>query len=154
MIRFAIAVLIFGLLSVTAYAYFRSHYPYGLIHVCDMQLYHALCWYAEDHDGAFPAGAPTPQACLSVLNDEPYNIGAHLLSGMSIDTEIAEAALENHGTLGPESCSWQYVPGLTLSDVDVALFWDRASLDHNGKLLPDGATSYRSLAVVDGKYPL
>jgi len=135
--RIGIAAVVILSLWGAAYGYFRSIYPYGWTHVCDTQLSFALRDYAESHDNAFPAGEETPEACLALLYESGIN--AHLLSGKSIDTEIAIEALTNTGTLGPESCGWHYVPGLRLTDSpELALFWDRTGLGHNGGKLNGG----------------
>lgn len=135
--RLKIALVVVAAGAGFAYWHY-DQYPYGWTHVCDTQLYFALRNYAEDHAGAFPSGKATPEACLSVLYGEPYEANAHLLSGKSIDTEVAAEALANGG-LGPASCGWHYVPGLTLNDSpELALFWDKTGLNHNGRRLEEG----------------
>ena len=40
---------------------------------------------------------------------------------------------------GPETCGWTYVEGLRKgSSSDLALFWDKEGLGHNGERLPEG----------------
>lgn len=135
--RLGIAAAVFFSLWVVWFAYFRSVYPYGWTHVCDTQLAFALCDYAQAHDDAFPAGEATPEACLALLYQ--CGVSAHLLSGKSIDAEIAQEALTTTGTLGPDSCGWHYVPGLRLTDSpELALFWDKTGLGHNGGKLDAG----------------
>lgn len=137
--RVAIFTIVFGTLFGSGYAYYRSQFPYGWTHVCDTQLSFALRQYADDHNGDFPVGESTPEACLSLLHKEPYEVNSHVLSGKNIDTEIAEAVLADRGALGPKSCGWHYVPGLNLNDPpDLALFWDKTGLDHNGRWLSGG----------------
>jgi len=137
--RIGIAALVVFMLWGGVHAYFRSIYPYGWTHVCDTQLSAALHKYAEEHGDAFPVGEATPEACLALLNRPPHEINAHLLSGKGIDTEVAEGALKDTGTLSPESCGWHYIPGLRLWDSpDLALFWDKTGLGHNGGKLPGG----------------
>ena len=135
--QIGIATVVVLALWGAAFAYFRSIYPYGWTHVCDTQLSFALRNYAEAHDSAFPAGEATPEACLALLYQSGIN--AHLLSGKSIDAEIAQEALTTTGTLGQESCGWHYVPALRLTDSpDLALFWDKTGLGHNGGKLKGG----------------
>ncbi len=135
--RIGIATVVLLSLIGSAYAYFRSAYPYGWTHVCDTQLSFALRDYAENHDNEFPAGERTPEACLALLFRS--GVDAHLLSGKSIDAKCAQMALANTGTLSPDSCGWHYVPGLKLTDSpDLALFWDKTGLNHNGGKLSGG----------------
>src|SRR4051812_3359417 len=47
--------------------YYRWTFPYGWSHSCDTQLMFALHQYAEEHDGAYPAGEATSEASLSLL---------------------------------------------------------------------------------------
>ncbi len=124
---------------VAAYGYYQKNYPYGWTHSCDKQLYFALVNYADAHDGEFPTGETTPEACLSLLHREPYFCNAQLLSGKNVETEVAEQILSKGELLGPDTCGWHYVPGLSLSnDPRLALFWDKPGLGHNGQRLYGG----------------
>lgn len=121
------------------YGYRRHKYPYGWSHSCDKLLYFALLNYADAHDGQFPSGEATPEACLSLLAGERYGADATLLSGKHIDSSVTEETLARGELLGPETCGWHYVPGLRRkSDQNVALFWDKIGLGHNGQRLDDG----------------
>jgi hypothetical protein len=47
--------------------------------------------------------------------------------------------LERGDLLGPDTCGWHYVEGLTKSDdTRIAIVWDKAGLDHNGRDLKGG----------------
>jgi len=135
----AIALIVIATLFGAAYGYYRYSYPYGWTHSCDKQLYFALSNYAADHNGQFPTGQPTAEACLSLLHLEPYRCNADLLSGKNVDPKIAERVLSIGALLDPETCGWHYVPGLSLKDDPrLALFWDKPGLGHNGQRLNGG----------------
>jgi hypothetical protein len=114
-----------------AYGGYCYHFPYGSSHCCDLILHQALADYAAKHNGAFPDGQATPEASLSLLY--PKYADACLLKGKAVRESAARAILERGELLGPESCSWHYVPGLNVYDnPQLALFWDKAGLNHNG----------------------
>jgi len=99
----------------------------------------SLTDYANDHSGFLPQGESSPEASLSLLNHEEYGIGAEVLRGKTVPLEVTQAALELDGVLGPESCGWHYVEGLTLTDnPEIAVIWDKVGLGHNGQRLPNG----------------
>ena len=125
----AVAVaLVVGLLSVVAYRSHCHHYPFGIGHRCDKQLFGALIEYAEAHGGRFPSGEATPEASLGLIGKE-Y---AYLLAHRGTSAEIVEL-------LDPEMCGWNYVEGLRLdSNPKLALFWDKEGLDEMGRRLPEG----------------
>lgn len=134
-----VAVLVLGTVFVAAYGIYRHTFPYGWTHSCDKQLYFALWHYSDDHGGQFPAGQPTPEACLSLLHNAPYRCNAHLLSGKNVEPEIAERLLASGTLLDPDTCGWHYVPGLSRKDDPrLALFWDKPGLGHNGQRLDGG----------------
>lgn len=130
-----IALIVVAALVGFFYSAYCYQYPYGWSHSCDKQLYFALEQYARDHGDDFPAGEPTPEACLSLLHRKPYEINGWVLSGKTVDPEVAERILASGHLLGPDTCSWNYVPGLSLSDDrNLALFWDKVpGLGHNGQ---------------------
>ncbi len=106
----------------------------------------ALETYARDHQGRFPAGAATPEASLSLLYSN--YVDAYWLRGKTVPLGIAEAALAKDGRLGPKSCDWHYVEGLTESDEpEIAILWDKVGLGHNGERLKGGG---HEVAFVDG----
>ncbi|HZU36861.1 MAG TPA: hypothetical protein VFA18_13160 [Gemmataceae bacterium] len=118
-------------------AFIKWEFPYGWSHCCDKQLMFALHQYAEDHNGAYPAGESSPEASLSLLY--PKYADAYLLRGKTVPWEKAQSLLEAGQKLGPDSCSWHYVEGLRLDDDGrLALFWDKLGLGHNGQRNPDG----------------
>lgn len=116
--------------------YYRYRYPYGRSHSCDKALYIALLNYADKHGGCFPSGQDTPEASLSLLYP---SVDAEVLRGKSVPYDRVKEILESGRLLSPETCGWHYVEGLTLrDDPELALFWDKAGLGHNGERLPDG----------------
>lgn len=126
-------------LIASSYGYTRYMYPYGWTHCCDKQLYSALRNYADLHHGKFPSGQATPEACLSLLHAKPIEASANLLGGKNVDPEIAEKVFSEGQLLSPQSCGWNYVPGLSLTDDPrLALFWDKPGLGHNGQRLDGG----------------
>ena len=103
----------------------------------------ALRQYATTHGGAFPAGQATPEASLSLLYREKVDgyplADADLLRGKTVPESVVKEILERGDLLTPKSCGWHYVEGLRLDDdYRLALFWDKAGLDHNGGLMPQG----------------
>lgn len=92
----------------------------------------ALRQYAEEHGSRLPAGEETPEASLSLLY--PKYADANLLRGKTVPLEKVEQTLAGDGKLGPDTCGWHYVEGLTLEDDGrIAVFWDKAGLGHNGQ---------------------
>ena len=127
--------------------YWRWKYPYGRSHCCIIQMMFALARYADDHGGRYPAGEATPEASLSLLYRGEY-MGAYTLSGMTVPPEKTEAILKAGRLLGPDSCGWHYVEGLTKADDPrLGLLWCKEPLGHNG-----GRTRYggRQILRVDG----
>jgi hypothetical protein len=122
-------------------------YPYGWSHCCLKALGLALLQYAQEHDGHFPAGAESPEASLSLLARGHYDIDAETLRGKTVPVEEARSILERGGLLGPDSCGWHYVEGLTVSDdPGLALVWDKVGLGHNGQDIGGG----HSVLFLDG----
>ena len=141
----ALLVLIAGAL------WYQHTFPYGKSHCCSKQLGMALLIYAQDHNGAFPSGGPTPEASLGLLYSNYAD--ANVLRGKTVPLEVTKRALEVDGKLGPESTGWHYVEGLNESDDSrVAVIWDKVGLGHNGQLIDgghevvflDGSTQYVS----------
>jgi len=131
--------MIFGVLAGAAFAWYRYTFPYGRSHCCLKQLGLALRNYADLHDGHFPLGGGCPEASLSLLYQGDDGIGGAVLCGKTKSAEEAQAILERGGLLGPDSCDWHYVEGLTLCDnPQLALVWDKVGLGHNGQRLPNG----------------
>ena len=125
-------------LVVAGLAYHRHRYPYGWSHCCDKVLALALLQYAEEHAGWFPRGEATPEASLSLLYRQDSGL-AHNLRGKTIPESVVRARLEAGELLTPQTCGWHYVEGLRKGDdPQLALFWDKAGLGHNGERLYDG----------------
>jgi hypothetical protein len=125
----AIALLVF---------LFAPRYPYGWSHCCSKILYMALHEYAEAHGGVYPAGEACPEASLSLLYRERL-CDADLLRGKIISLEDVEAVLSSGALLGPDTCGWHYVEGLTQNDDPrIAIIWDKVGLGHNGESLRGG----------------
>ena len=128
---------VLGALAGSGWGYYRWHYPYGRSHSCDKQLMLALHQYAEFFGGAYPSGEATPEASLSLLY--PALADEYVLQGKTVPIERVKASLEQGERLGPDTCGWHYVEGLTLRDDHrLALFWDKVGLGHNGERNPDG----------------
>jgi hypothetical protein len=136
-----LGVLVVGLFGACRF-WFRYKYPYGCTHCCLKGLGLALLNYAEQHNGRFPAGGDCPEASLSLLYRGDYGIEGHTLCGKTKSAEVAQAILERGELLGPDTCDWHYVEGLTLNDdCRLAIVWDKVGLDHNGGRLPSGGHS-------------
>ena len=123
-----VAALIAG-----GWAWYRYKFPYGQVHCCAKVLGFELRMYAEEHDGFFPRGRPTAEASLGLLYDGTNSWWFEILRGKSVPRAVTQEALEKKGALGPESCGWHYVEGLTLADdPSIAIVWDKVGLDHFG----------------------
>jgi hypothetical protein len=117
--------------------YIKTHYPYGWSHCCDKALMIALVQYAEANNGEYPAGESCSEASLSLLY--PKYLDANTLRGKIVPMEIVEKQLQQDKKLGPDSCGWHYVEGLTRKDDPrLALVWDKVGLGHNGEILSGG----------------
>jgi len=133
-------------LVVSLVGYFKWKYPYGMSHCCAKGMGLALRTYAMDHDGRFPTGGDTPEASLSLLYSN--YVDAYTLRGKTVPLQVAQAALAKNGKLGPDSCDWHYVEGLTeADDPQIAILWDKVGLGHNGERLKWGG---HSVVLVDG----
>ena len=128
---------------VLGYAGWRHHFPHGWSHCCELILYNALEQYARTHGGALPAGEATPEALLSLLYREHTGderlAYANLLRSKTVPESVVREILERGGLLTPETCGWHYVEGLRADDDPrIAVFWDKAGLDHNGGRMTEG----------------
>ena len=100
------------------------------------------CDYAEEHDGRFPSGGGCAEASLSLLYRGNYGMDGQILCGKTKSPEIAQEILERGELLGPDTCDWHYIEGLTLADdPHLAIVWDKIGLGHNGQRLPRGGHS-------------
>lgn len=114
-------------------------FPYGWSHACDKILSLCLQNYAQCHDGWYPWGEATPEASLSLLHRFDAACDAKILHGKTVPVDTVQAILESGGLLGPQTCGWHYVEGLRFDDNrEIALFWDKVGLGHNGERLPAG----------------
>ncbi len=139
--KVAIAVVALMLLAGSMYGYYRYHYPLGMEHRCDIMLWFALSEYAEKHGGAFPSGQATPEASISLVHslDESGYEYAYLLHRRDIPEDVVRQMLKRGQLLDPDTCGWHYVEGLRLdSNPELALFWDKEGLGHNGERLSGG----------------
>ena len=128
--------------------YIKWHYPYGPSHCCIGGLCTALRCYALDHNGKFPAGGGTPEASLSLLFGN--YVDAYTLRGKTVPPNVTQAALRETGKLGPDSCGWHYVEGLTDSDdAQIAILWDKVGLGHNGERIKGGG---HEVCYLDGSH--
>ena len=140
--RIALAVALPMLIVGFGYGVYRYHYPYGYKHCCLKILGMSLISYAEAHGGRFPSGAGCPEASLGLLNRWDAHIGAETLCGKTVPEETTKQVLDRGELLGPESCDWHYVEGLTLADDPrIALVWDKVGLGHDGQRLEYGGHS-------------
>ena len=148
--RIVMAVLVLTVLGgIGAYVFQKVKYPYGRSHNCLVHLKLAFLMYAMDHEGRFPAGQATPEASLSLLHKEGH-ISASLLRGMTAPPEKVDAILTKGELLGPDTCGWHYVEGLTESaDPEIAILWCKEPLGHYGQRTKDKS---REVLFVDGGY--
>ena len=146
--KLGIVLAVVGLLMAAGYGWHRHAYPYGWSHCCLKCLGLALLNYADAHGGHFPAGAGCPEASLSLLYRWNREFGnAEVLRGKTVPVEKVRRILERGELLGPDTCGWHYVEGLTLSDDrGLALIWDKVGLGHNGEDIGGG----HSVLFVDG----
>ncbi len=122
-------------------------YPYGRSHCCLKQIGLALHLYASAHEGIFPAGESSPEASLSLLH-RGYDGDANTLRGKTVPLATVEKILDRGELLGPDTCGWHYVEGLTAADdPQIAVVWDKVGLGHNGETLRGGG---HSVLFVDG----
>jgi hypothetical protein len=130
-----VCLLLFGY----GYAWRRYTYPYGWSHSCLSQLAVALRAYAELNEGCFPAGGACPEASLSLLDRGHNGVYAEMLCGKTKSAQTAKTILQRGELLGPDTCDWHYVEGLTLADdARIAVVWDKIGLGHNGERLSKG----------------
>lgn len=148
--RFSITVFVILLIVLCLYAsgriYLAYRYPYGWSHSCDKGLALGLISYAQQHDGWFPRGETTPEASLSLL---PHGgpTRADILRGKTVPLAVVQDRLDRGLRLTPETCGWHYVEGLRIDDnPELALFWDKAGLGHNGERI----SGIRYVGFVDG----
>ncbi len=133
------AAVCVAVLVLAGYWWRCKTYPYGWSHCCDKGLSLGLLTYAQKNAGRFPAGESSPEASLSLLYREGYDVSANLFRGKTIPESVVQEVLDRGELLGPETCGWHYVEGLTLGDDHrLALFWDKAGLGHNGEVLSGG----------------
>jgi hypothetical protein len=119
---------------------YSSRYPYGYSHSCIKAFIFALEQYADDHDGRYPAEQDSPEASLSMLHRPPYDLNAEALRGKTVPVEVIGPILDRGGLLGPDTCGWHYVEGLTQNDDRrLALLWDKVGLGHFGERYRSGS---------------
>jgi len=139
--RITIGAALLGCIVVALFFWVRSQlpsYPYGWSHCCLKGVGLALHNYAQKYGGHFPAGAESPEASLSLLYREGF-LDAEYLRGKTVPVEKVQRILERGELLGPDSCGWHCVEGLTTSDdPDLAVVWDKVGLGHNGQDIGGG----------------
>jgi len=136
-----------GFVVAIALAYYHWRFPYGMHHRCILILSGALRAYADDHNGIFPSGGNSPEASLGLLHSGGY-ADAELLAGKTGSASTGKQILSTGGSLGPDSCSWHYVEGLTTADeARLAILWDKIGLGHDGQRLRQGG---HEVIFVDG----
>lgn len=133
-----VLAVVVGIGAVGLRAFWRWNYPYGHSHCCIDVMMFALQQYADEHGGRYPDGEASPEASLSLLCKGNY-ADAYTLSGMTVPPDVAKAILNAGGFLGPESCGWHYVEGLTKADDRrIGMLWCKQPLGHNGERTRDG----------------
>ena len=139
-------VIVLAAIGISLFGYMKWKFPYGWSHCCIKGMGLSLRTYAMDHDGRFPAGGDAPEASLSLLYSN--YVDAYTLRGKTVPLAVAQAALAKDGKLGPDSCGWHYVEGLTeADDPQIAILWDKVGLGHNGERLKRGG---HEVAFADG----
>jgi hypothetical protein len=119
-------------------AYYKWKYPYGWSHCCIILMKNALEQYAEEHGGRYPAGESSPEASLSLLCRSNY-LDPATIRGMTVPESTVGRIFQGGGLLGPDSCGWQYVEGLTQADDPrLALLYCKQALGHNGQRTKEG----------------
>ena len=79
---------------------------------------------------------------MSLLYRGEFGMDGWILCGKTKSPEVAQEILERGELLGPDTCDWHYVEGLSLyDDYRLALVWDKVGLGHNGQRLPHGGHS-------------
>jgi uncharacterized protein YvpB len=107
----------------------------------------ALDFYANTHGGQYPGGQSSSEGSLSLLYKEGL-LDADTLRGKSVQEETLRRVLASGALLGPETCGWHYVQGLTKSDNNhIAVLWDKVGLGHYGER---NRHASREVAMVDG----
>lgn len=134
-----IICLVFSAIAAFLYIQYRQMFPYGQRHICAKQMALSLMMYAHGNDGFYPAGEATPEASLSLLYKDYFQV-PDILGGKTVPSGVAKEILESGRLLGPDSCSWHYVEGLTEADsCELAIFWDKVpGLGHNCERMPEG----------------
>ena len=137
-------IIILGSLTVVtllvgiATAYYKATFPYGQSHCCIIAMSGALEQYAAENGGKYPSGEATPEASLSLLYKSNC-VDPYTLRGMIVPEKTVRRIFKAGQLLGPETCGWQYVPGLTSADdPGLALLWCKSALGHNGERTKDG----------------
>jgi hypothetical protein len=127
-----------GILLGLGYIYYKHTYPFGQSHCCIKNMYFALERYADENGGRYPAGQSSAEASLSLLYKSNF-MDAHTLRGMTVSEETTRKILEGGGLLGPDTCGWHYVPGLTKADdPEIAILWCKHALGHFGERTKNG----------------
>jgi hypothetical protein len=140
--KLCILLLVPGILAAAGYGWYCFHFPYGYTHCCLKVLGLSLDSYAESHDGRFPTGESCPEASLSLISRGDLGVGPETLCEKTIPAERARRVLDRGDFLGPDTCDWHYVEGLTLADdPQIAILWDKVGLGHFGERLSGGGHS-------------
>ncbi len=128
------AVIIVASIVCSTWVWLRLTYPYGPSHCCSDVLSTSLGSHATNHGGWFPHGGKTPEASLAILCAADTNL-LDVVRGKNIPLKLACKNWSADGSLGPESCGWNYVEGLRADDVPgIAMAWDKIfGLGHNGQ---------------------
>lgn len=134
----AICFVVIAFTSGIAKSYRKWTYPYGWSHCCIIQMKDGLEYYAQVNNGRFPAGETCPEASLGLIY-RVHGVDGNTLRGMTAPEEVVVSLLNRGEKLGPDSCGWHYVEGLTIADnPSLAMLWCKLPLTHNGARSGDG----------------
>ena len=129
----SIAAACLVLLLLSGWALLQWRYPYGRSHCCIKSMFLALELYAQEHGGRFPVGQSSPEASLSLLYSEGL-LDADILRGKTVREQLVRETFADGSLLGPETCGWQYVEGLSQADdTRIAILWSKGELGHYGE---------------------
>jgi len=121
-----------GVIAAGVWLQHRQTYPYGLTHRCSKTLCMEIGFFAEEHDGRYPFSQSEEALGLSaMITDADYSLAQ--VVGKAGNLNAAKKFYLKKGYILPEHSSWHYIEGLTVSDQNRALAWDKIPLGHNGQ---------------------
>jgi hypothetical protein len=143
-----VVLIIVVVLAISGRSYYKWEYPYGSSHCCIILMMSGLEQYAMDHGWHYPTGGSSPEASLSLLCKSTF-IDPYTIRGMTVSEGAVRRILDSGALLGPDTCGWQYVDGLTRADdPGLAILYCKHALGHNGQRTKDGG---RQVVFVGGE---